>query len=44
MKGNSGHIANVLERFYNILLHNELMTSVLYSFWQADNHQICWGT
>ena len=23
---------------------NEPMTSVLYSFWKADDHQICWGT
>ena len=31
--------------FVDILQHifyHESMTSVLYSFWQADDHQICW--
>jgi len=39
IKGDAGHTASVLERFYN----NESRTWVLYSFWKADDHQVCWG-
>ena len=39
IKGNAGLIANVLENFYNIYS----VTLVLYSFWKADDYQICWG-
>ena len=25
------------------IFYSELIMSVLYSFWQADDHQMCWG-
>ena len=37
LKGNAGHIASVLERFYNIIFYSESMTSVLY---KAEDHQM----